>query len=215
MKLLLLPLLSLHLHGSPPPDSVPGATAAHAVAAYLAEHHLALRNARLELYANAAGNRLAPRLVGLELPDSLTEGVLLAIQANAPVLGGRAPQMAGFRLDRLEGAVPQPPAPEGKYKPPQLANVSYVKRVMEAMLNTDPATEADRVSRLSTGAQLRVRVDADGHVGAAVLDRSTGDPEMDRYMLELAWSMEFHPSTEAGRPATVWTYVPLRFWGAA
>lgn len=58
---------------------------------------------------------------------------------------------------------------------------------------------------------IRVLVRADGAVGSVLVDQSSGNPALDRAVVEAAASWRFQPATRDGVAIDAWAVIPVRF----
>jgi protein TonB len=58
---------------------------------------------------------------------------------------------------------------------------------------------------------LRVRVGTDGSVGAVLVERSSGHPDLDEAAREAVATWRFEPARRRGVPVELWILLPIRF----
>ena len=58
---------------------------------------------------------------------------------------------------------------------------------------------------------LRLHITATGVVDSVVLERSSGDPQLDSVALAGATELKYHPAREGETPVAVWAELPVRF----
>jgi hypothetical protein len=197
-------------------DTVPGlretgslALAAAAVR-YLHEEGVEHPDGRLQFWTDSAGGPAHVQLAGGTLSDEAAAGLVPLVRQHVAAWPERGPIRVAIRLDVADAYLtgPRMPAPHEVEQPPAMTNPRHVRNIMRLMLDAHSPVEGSP-RRRSSPAELLMRVGPDGIPTIVEVKRLTGDPELDEYLLPLAYEARFQPARVNGQPITVWVTVPL------
>lgn len=216
--LLALPLMPVTTRAqTEPPEPTRGAAAdtggitlARAVLANIRGAGVLMPSGKLEVEIDASRRGALPRMTEGRLPAAVVTRLGPIIDEELARWSGEVPVLIGFRLDRIDiGMVRQADDPSLE-RLPELANRDEMGRAVGEVIAGHPDRRALQRARLQT--QLRLKLDRSGEV-VHVEAVPTGDPEVDRHLLSLAYATRFRPAEAAGRPVPAWTVAPVGFYG--
>lgn len=163
------------------------------------------------LMTDSGGSSPRIRFAGAEVPDGAHPAIARVVASFLAHQPSREPIALSFRLDGPANAELErlPPEPGAAETPPEQANRSMVRQLMEGILRAHPG--AERLVRAN--AALLLLVDSNGDVSYVVLRDRTGDPNIDYYLMSLGYDIRFRPARRNGDPVNAWVGMRLVFGG--
>ena len=156
---------------------------------------------------DSATAALAVRAVFEQIPASYTEPVAAAIRAHLkPQKPTKRPIYTHLRV--VTGPEPLVDRPALRERLAAVANSEEVSRLLRRVIKRF-YKERRLQGVVAYTVHLRLRVHTDGTTDSAEIVRSTGEPDLDRRVLEMAGQIRFTPAMLEDVPVRVWVTVPL------
>jgi TonB family protein len=154
-------------------------------------------------------SNLPDSLADRRLPPGYADAVVAAIRAHLkPQAPSRRPLYTRLRV--VAGPEPRVDRPALRERQPVIrGRATLIQRLMAVV--QEYARERGGLPRASYEMMLRFRVLEDGtaDLPSVVVERSTGDTELDRRVVARAGDLRFSPATVEEIPVKVWVALPL------
>jgi uncharacterized protein (TIGR02246 family) len=161
------------------------------------------------LRADSGHANVGATFVQADVPDNAHTGLRGVVTSFLEAHPGGEPLEVAFRLNEPVLVLGEPMAapPPGRTRLPVPRNLGYVQALARAaMLSLPGATPGARHT-----ARVRALVTTQGRVAMLAVERWTGVPELDRYIVPLTFAMVLEPARVGEQPVPMWITLPLTF----